>query len=191
MISGCNVWCWLLGFFLGSMVMYLCKSHSILVSKFCTGGCRKLVRWVRLFWEKRAHSHYSLSVVMVAKNRSFWSYMWDFEALVCMVGLLVTISLFGLHYCVDVVRLVILSGGVCVFCLLFGCSWDVVCLGWLVVYGWCDGIFLLVGGCVLIGCYPGVRGLPLCTIVVWCPAWWAIDIGIFSWWLVRHHFSFL
>ena len=53
-ISGCNVWCWLLGsmclgFFLGSMVMYLCKSHSILVSKFCTGGCRKLVRWVTLF----------------------------------------------------------------------------------------------------------------------------------------------
>ena len=60
-ISGCIVWCWLLGnmclgFFLGSMVIYRCMSHSISVSKFCIGGCRKLVRWVRLLLEKRVYS---------------------------------------------------------------------------------------------------------------------------------------
>ena len=70
-ISGCSVWCWLLGcmvfgFFLGSIVMYLCMSHSISVSKSCGGGCRKLVRCGRLLWEYWFHSHCSLSVVMVA-----------------------------------------------------------------------------------------------------------------------------
>ena len=48
-MSGCLIWYWLLGnmylgLFLGSMVMYLCMSHSISVSKFCIGGCRKLVK---------------------------------------------------------------------------------------------------------------------------------------------------
>ena len=48
-ISGGNVWCrlfaWIIfGFFLGSIVMYLCRSHRISVSKSCGGGCRKLVR---------------------------------------------------------------------------------------------------------------------------------------------------
>ena len=83
--SGCIVWCWLLGnmclnFFLGSIVIYLCISHNILVSKFCIGGCRKFVRWVRLLLEMRVHSHSSLSVVMVARKCSFWSNMWDSEA---------------------------------------------------------------------------------------------------------------
>ena len=79
-IFGCIVWCCLLGsmclgFFLGSMVTYLCMSHSISVLKFCIGGCRKLVRWVKLLLEKRAHSHFSLSVVMMARKFLFWSNM--------------------------------------------------------------------------------------------------------------------
>ena len=54
-IYGCSVWCrlygWMfLGFFLGSIVMYLCISHSISVSKSCGGGCRKLVSCGDLLW---------------------------------------------------------------------------------------------------------------------------------------------
>ena len=70
-ISGCSVSCklfaWIFfGFFLGSMVIYLCRSPSILVSKSHGGGCRKLVKWWRLLWENRFHSQCSLSVVRVA-----------------------------------------------------------------------------------------------------------------------------
>jgi hypothetical protein len=48
-ILGGSVWCrlfgWIVfGFFLGGIVMYLCRSHKIYVSKSCGGGCRKLVR---------------------------------------------------------------------------------------------------------------------------------------------------
>ena len=140
-ISGCNVWCWLLGcmclgFFLGSMAMYLCMSHNISVSKSCDGGCSGVVRWVSLFWEKRAHSHFSLSVVMVARNRPFWSYTWDSEACICMVGLLVRMSLSGLHSCVDVLRLVILSGG-CMYFLSFVCVWlRELAYVWMVFCSW-------------------------------------------------------
>jgi hypothetical protein len=53
-IAGCSVWCRFLGcmifgFRLGSMVMYLCMSQSIYVSKSCGGGWRGVVdcmgRW--------------------------------------------------------------------------------------------------------------------------------------------------
>ena len=37
--------------------------------------------------------------------------MLDIVACICMVGLLVIISLSGLHPCVDILRLVILRGG--------------------------------------------------------------------------------
>ena len=57
-IAGCSVLCRLFGcmffgfwFFLGSMVMYLCMSHNIFVSKFWGGGCRELVSCVRVLWE--------------------------------------------------------------------------------------------------------------------------------------------
>ena len=67
---GCSVWCQLFGcmyfgFFLGSMVMYLCMSHSISVSKSCGGGCRKLVRCRGLSWEKCFHNLCNFSVVKV------------------------------------------------------------------------------------------------------------------------------
>ena len=53
-MSGCSVWCRLvglmvLGFFFGSIVMYLWISHTISVSKSCGGGCKKVVRWGRLY----------------------------------------------------------------------------------------------------------------------------------------------
>ena len=69
-IARCSVLCRLFGcmffgFFLGSMVMYLCMSHNISVSKFWGGGCRELVNYVRVLWENRSHSHCSLSVVTV------------------------------------------------------------------------------------------------------------------------------
>ena len=55
-IIGCSVWCkffgsMVFGFFLGRMVMYLCISHSIYVSKFWGGGWRLLVACVWLLWE--------------------------------------------------------------------------------------------------------------------------------------------
>ena len=58
LMSACSIWwlllgCMLFGFFLGSIVMYLCTSHRILVSKSCGGGCRRLVRCGRLLWEYR------------------------------------------------------------------------------------------------------------------------------------------
>jgi len=70
-ISGCSVWCWflgwmVLGFFLGSMDMYLCISHNISVSKSCRGGCRKLVNCGWLLWLNWFHSQWSRSVVIVA-----------------------------------------------------------------------------------------------------------------------------
>jgi hypothetical protein len=67
-------------FFLKSIVMYICISHRILVSKSCDGGCRKLVRCRRLVWECRFHSQWSLSVVMMVMQFTPWSYMWDFVA---------------------------------------------------------------------------------------------------------------
>lgn len=47
-MSGCSV-LWLLlgymifGFFVGSMVIYLCMSHSTSVSKSCSRGCKNLL----------------------------------------------------------------------------------------------------------------------------------------------------
>ena len=69
-MSGCSVWCKLVGrmffgFFFGSMVMYLCISHNISVSKSCGGGCKNVVRCVRWFWENWFHSHCILSVLRV------------------------------------------------------------------------------------------------------------------------------
>jgi hypothetical protein len=65
------VWCKLIGcmffgFLLGSILMSLCISHKIHVSKFWGGGCRELLICVSLFWENWFHSHCSRSVVMVA-----------------------------------------------------------------------------------------------------------------------------
>ena len=53
MMSGCRVWCRLVGrmffdFFLGRIVMYLWISHHISVSKSCGGGCKKVVGCGRL-----------------------------------------------------------------------------------------------------------------------------------------------
>ena len=50
-IVGCSVWCRLLGcmvydILLGSIVIYLCMSQSILVSKFWSGGWREIVSCV-------------------------------------------------------------------------------------------------------------------------------------------------
>ena len=80
MISECSVWCWLfgcilLGFFLGSLVMYFWMSHSISVSKSCGGGCRKLIMCVWLLCEKWFHNHCNLSVVIVIMYLRPWSYM--------------------------------------------------------------------------------------------------------------------
>ena len=46
--------------------------------------------------------------------------MWDFEACICAVGLFMRMSLFGLHSCIDIVRLVIFKGGCMKLCPLSG-----------------------------------------------------------------------
>ena len=115
-ISGCSVWCWfwgwmVFGFFLGSIDMYLCMSHIISVSKSCGGGCRKLVMCGWLLWLNWFHSQCNRSVVIVAMYLPFWSNTLDSRLCVCMVGLLLRMSLSGLHSCMLVCRLVILRGG--------------------------------------------------------------------------------
>ena len=81
---------------------------------------------------------------MVAWNRPCWSYIWDSEACVCMVGLLVRMSLSGLHSCVYVLRLVILNGG-CIYFFIFG-------LGIVKVVGICLSSVLFLG-VVVMSCY--------------------------------------
>ncbi len=97
--------------FLGSIVMYRCMTHNILVSQSCGGGCRKLVSCGRL-WVYRFHNQCSLSAVIVVMYYPFWSYMLEIEAWICMVGLFGKMSLSGLHSCVNILRLVIFKGGV-------------------------------------------------------------------------------
>ena len=91
--------------------MYLWSSHKISVSKSCGGDWRKLVRCWCLLCRNWFHNHCSLSIVRVAMWFPFWSKMLASEVLVCIVGLLTRISLSGLHSWMEVVRLVILSGG--------------------------------------------------------------------------------
>ena len=48
----------------------------------------------------------------------FWSYTLAFEACVCMIGFSVRMSLYGLQYCMVILRSVIFSGG-CINILSF------------------------------------------------------------------------
>ena len=50
-------------------------------------------------------------MVIVAMYLPLWSYMLESRLCVCMVGLLLMVSLSGLHSCVLVCRLVMLRGG--------------------------------------------------------------------------------
>src|SRR5665213_565776 len=93
------------------MVTYLWRSHSTSVSKSCGGGCRKLVRCCCLLFVNWFQSHCILSLFMVAMCFSFWSYTLATELFIWIVGLLTRISLSGLHSWVEVIRLVIFSGG--------------------------------------------------------------------------------
>ena len=61
-----------------------------------------------------------------------------------MVGLLVRMSLSGLHSCVYVLKLLILSGGY-IYVFIF-------CLGVVKLVGICFSRFLFIGG-VVISCY--------------------------------------
>ena len=54
------------GYFMGIMVTYIWLSLSILVLRYCGGGCRKLVRCKSLLWDNRFYSQCSLLVVRVA-----------------------------------------------------------------------------------------------------------------------------
>ena len=90
--------------------MYLWKSQKILISKSCGGGCRKLVRCCRLLCKNWFHSQCIILVLRVVTWFPCWSNTLDFRSCVCIVGLLVRISLSGLHYWVVILRLVILSG---------------------------------------------------------------------------------
>lgn len=71
---------------------------------------------------------------MVARKRPFWSNMSASEAWVCIVGLLVIISLSGLHSCVEVVNS---KWWVYVFFIFCLCIVEVVviCLGGLLFMG--------------------------------------------------------
>ena len=93
------------------MVTYIWRSHSTSVSKSCGGGWRKLVRCCWLLCVNWFQSHCSLSILMVAMYYPFWSYMLATEVFIWIVGLLTRMSLSGLHSWVEVVRLVIFSGG--------------------------------------------------------------------------------
>ena len=75
-MSRCSVW-WLLSgcmFFWFFLREYACISHSISILKSCGRGCKKFVRCGRLLWEYWFHSHWSLSVVMVATWFPLWLY---------------------------------------------------------------------------------------------------------------------
>ena len=167
-IFGCIVLCMLFdciffGLFLGSMLMYLCMSHGIYVSKFLGGGCRELVSGVPWLWENWFHSHCSLLVVTVAMYFPLWSYMLASVAYIWMVGWSTCMSLSRLHSYVDSLRLIIFRGG-STNLLSFGCMW----------------LTQLAGICyVLIECYLGVLVPPLCTIGGWCLVVIAIGIGTF------------
>ena len=91
--------------------MYLCMSQTISVSKSCGGGCRKLVMWGWLLWMNWFHNQCSLSVVIVAMYLPLWSCMLDSRLCICMVGLVLRMSLSGLHSCMWVCRLVMWMGG--------------------------------------------------------------------------------
>ena len=74
------------------------------MAKSCGGGLRKLVVGFASLWIYRSQSPYSCvsgSVVMYAIVRS---YMLVFGPNMCIVGLAVIMSLYGLHYVVARIR---------------------------------------------------------------------------------------
>jgi hypothetical protein len=94
-----TVWCLFMGrrcfvfFFLGSMLVYLCKSHTNYVSKFCGGGWSVVKDGYSMFKVWLSQSHCSLSMVMVVIYAPMWLKIragyWCF----CIVGFVVHMSL--------------------------------------------------------------------------------------------------
>ena len=81
------------------------------MAKSCGGGFKKWVIGCVWFWLYLSHSHCSLVSGMVRMNAPIWSYILDYVPCICKVGLLVIISLSGLHSLVFNVRLVAMMGG--------------------------------------------------------------------------------
>lgn len=86
-----------LGFSLGSMAVYMLRSHLRLVSKFWGGGWSEIKNGLCRFLECISNSCFNLFVVIVfmyvpllSNSRVLCSYM-------CMVGFVVCISLYGFH----------------------------------------------------------------------------------------------
>ena len=59
--------------------MYLYISNSILISKSCGGGCRKLVKCERLLWENRMH------MAMYISERLLYRRLLATWALFCLI----------------------------------------------------------------------------------------------------------
>jgi hypothetical protein len=108
-VEGWKVW-WLLfglcffSFIFGRIVTYLWVSHRISLVKFCGGGFKKWSTWCVWLWSYLSHSHCNLVSDIVRMYALVWSYILVSVPCICVVGLVVIISLYGLHSLVVSVR---------------------------------------------------------------------------------------